>query len=505
MNRKILKILLVAFVCLISAKQVRAWNCVDAHPAINRFAGRLFIVRSQSECYGDKYSRAIVDFKMTFSGYTFKKAKMSESSSGKYLHKTNFVGWLARGGHDADVPSFEMGFRHFYDPYYEPSYLTWFRRWFKKPKKSSFSSEAEFFKSLQYKADDWNINKALGDKIRNLKWQPRVIRPKIDAITWALSHPENEHSWLQGLKIYKAAMENDSDKLDGLSREKAFSKAFRCLGETMHLMADMAEPAHVRADSHSVQEPIEQSVNGKMIEKIIGDTWKNKKFKPTGDFSDSENLSPADRMVNLARFTNENFFSNDTIFDYKSWIFPRNHKRPYPKPQLSGLKKVKDVYFKHFADVGWVPMAKETGSLFSSPIIKIKKLKSRELNVLKSMAEGQAKVLIPLAVYNCARLPDLFFPTLKMKADIDHHDGNTYLINAEISHHIENDPEWEKLGQIKYSGLGYLVVNGAYRQTCEFVKGRLVDFKANFDSGSEIEVCVRAGGRLIWSEKLEAR
>jgi hypothetical protein len=210
-------------------------------------------------------------------------------------------------------------------------------------------------------------------------------------------------------------------------------------------------------------------------------------------------------MVNLARFTNENFFSNDTIFDYKSWIFPRNHKRPYPKPQLSGLKKVKDVYFKHFADVGWVPMAKETGSLFSSPIIKIKKLKSRELNVLKSMAEGQAKVLIPLAVYNCARLPDLFFPTLKMKADIDHHDGNTYLINAEISHHIENDPEWEKLGQIKYSGLGYLVVNGAYRQTCEFVKGRLVDFKANFDSGSEIEVCVRAGGRLIWSEKLEAR
>ncbi|HNW34564.1 MAG TPA: hypothetical protein PKM25_06515, partial [Candidatus Ozemobacteraceae bacterium] len=104
------------------------WDCNEAHPAINELAGKLFVIKSQSDSFGDKYKRAPVEFRSLFNGFTFKKGGMSEKTADKIRIDANFIEWLRRGGHDADIPEIVMGFRHFYDRVYEPRYLTWLIR-----------------------------------------------------------------------------------------------------------------------------------------------------------------------------------------------------------------------------------------------------------------------------------------------------------------------------------------------------------------------------------------
>ena len=180
-----------------------------------------------------------------------------------------------------------------------------------------------------------------------------------------------------------------------------------------------------------------------MIKEIIGSSYKNVNFKPVPEFKIIKGLSPRKLMEHVALFTNQHFFSNDTIFDYKKWIFPRNHKKPYPTPQLSRLRCVKGVYYSLFKTIGWVPLARETGLLFSKVLGNSTKYgrKNPKFNVLPDMAEAQAKVLIPVAVYNCAELINSFLPTLKLHLSVKRNGGNSYWLSGELIHEIDNDPE----------------------------------------------------------------
>ncbi|HEY9071376.1 MAG TPA: hypothetical protein VIV61_14050 [Candidatus Ozemobacteraceae bacterium] len=480
------------------------WGCDEAHPAINELAGKLFIVKSQGDAFGDKYKRAPIEHRTTFEGVTFKKGGLSEKSADTLVISANFIEWLRRGGHDADIPGIVMGFRHFYDPVYEPHYLTWLVRRLKKPDRAGVSSEEAFFEGFEYRADDWNPNKEWNGVLRRLRLQPKLIKPRIDGITWVLSHPDNDHSWRNGLLAYKAAMENDCTAFGGLSRERLFARAFRSLGETMHMVGDMTQPAHTRADSHSLFEPVEGTVGDEIVRRVIGDGWKNPEFRPTGDYTVKRGLSPEALMKSLAVFTNSHFFSNDTIADYKKWVFPRNKKRPYPAPALSRLKEESGTYGAEFADVGWVPLAKETGSWFSVVLFKSEKVnrKNPKFNVTKEMAEPQAKVLIPLAVWAASELIDAFFPTLELAGAAKRTDGNTYLVSGELKHIIENDAEWQKIGEIRYAGPAVILVNGTRRIPCTFADGRLEGATVTADAGDTIRIVIEAGARIIRSEPL---
>jgi len=478
------------------------WGCNEAHPAINELAGKLFIIKSQSDAFGDKYKRAPVEFRTVFNGVTFKKGGMSEKTADKIKIDANFIGWLRRGGHDADIPEIVMGFRHFYDPVYEPRYLTWLIRRIMKPDREDVPTEEAFFSSFEYHADDWNPNKDWNGKLRQLRLQPKLIKPRIDGITWALSDEDNEHSWLNGLKAYKAAMENDRTRFGGLTQAQIFAKAFRCLGETMHMVGDMTQPAHTRADSHSLFEPVEKTVDDAMVRKVIGDGWKNPEFRPSKDFTVVRGLSPEELMKSAAVFTNHRFFSNDTVADYKKWVFPRNNKRPYPRPLVSNLRETNGVYSSWFEDVGWVPLAKETGSWFSVVLFKSKKLnrKNPKFNVTAEMAEPQASVLIPLAVYSASEVIDKFFPTLEMAVSVKNADGNSYEVSGELKHSIENDAEWKKVGEIRYTGPATILINNTRKIKCEFIAGELIRQTVIAEAGDELLLVVETGARIIRSE-----
>lgn len=105
----------------------------------------------------------------------------------------NFALWLAHGGYSADEPEVIMSLRHFFDPLAKQHYLT--------------------------------------DIIGNTA----ITNPAIDARIWALegpasgAYPENEFAWAKGLAYYRLAMEQET------GREENLAKAFRSLGETMHV------------------------------------------------------------------------------------------------------------------------------------------------------------------------------------------------------------------------------------------------------------------------------
>lgn len=498
-------LLAVLFVlALTSCPAAFGWGCNEAHPAINELAGRLFIVKSQSDAFGDKYRNAPVEYRTVFDGITFKKGGMSEKSADTVTLRTDFLGWLQRGGHDADIPEIVMGFRHFYDPVYEPRYLTWLTKRLKKPNREEMTSKEAFFESFEYHADDWNLNEDWSGQLRKLRLQPKLIKPRIDGITWALSNEDNDHSLINGLRAYKAAMENDRVRFAGLTRSQVFAKAFRCVGEAMHMVGDMTQPAHTRADSHSLFEPVEKAVDGAMVRRVIGDGWKDPGFRPTREFPVTPGLSPEDLMKRAAVFTNAHFFSNDTVADYKKWVFPRNSKRPYPNPMLSDLKESGGVYYGWFEDAGWVPLAKATGSWFSVVLFKSKKvnLERPKCNVTAEMAEPQAKVLLPIAVYSASELIDRFFPTLEISVEAKYSEGNTYRVSGALKHCIENDAEWQKVGEIRYTGAGTIVVNGSRKISCQFIAGELIAPSINADTGDEIRVIVEAGARIIRSETI---
>lgn len=71
---------------------------------------------------------------------------------------------------------------------------------------------------------------------------------KMDAKTWALEGParnsyaENFYSWKKGIYYMGIAVKSD----ETVTKNKYFAEAWRSLGETMHLLADMTVPAHVR-------------------------------------------------------------------------------------------------------------------------------------------------------------------------------------------------------------------------------------------------------------------
>jgi hypothetical protein len=194
--------------------------------------------------------------------------------------------WLEEGGYSADEPELPASFRHFYDPTKQPG-------------------EQYLKDHLEY------LENKLGGYIN--------FNPRIDQLNWAIDHPENPWTWNNGTGFVRAALETADEGL----RSQYMAKAYRCLGHTLHLIADMGCPAHVRDDSHPAPfsdytllehfgspDPYEE-----LFEKIYADI-DDLASEPVDD-----QLLPAFRSAGsvrniahrLASYTNEKFFTNQTI------------------------------------------------------------------------------------------------------------------------------------------------------------------------------------------------
>src|SRR3990170_3477779 len=194
------------------------------------------------------------------------------------------------------------------------------------------------------------------------------------AIIWAQdenyqsSFPEGDWSWKKMREYYYIALTGrdltgTEIALAKEDRDACFAQTFRGLGHH-HLIEDIAQPDHVRNDSHIVDSLFENNLYGS----YYLEAWAAKKFPkiedlkafapnpilPSVSFDTShDGLVPITQLIDtdqyngsspstslsqgLAEYTNANFFSDDTIFAAERYSAGDEHYFPYPKRSSTDL------------------------------------------------------------------------------------------------------------------------------------------------------------------------
>ncbi|MBE0642557.1 MAG: hypothetical protein IH600_00580, partial [Bacteroidetes bacterium] len=294
--------------------------------------------------------------------------------------------WIAHGGYSADIPEVPAALRHFFDPLGIDGGKTW-----------------------------------LTDRGTNWEWivNNNAFNPRINARDWALTHADNSWSFEKGKEWMRKALAEEDEK----TRDGYMARAWRCLGETLHLVADMGCPVHVRNDSHA-------DVAGWEYRRALGDpdpyevmvdsAFAGKYANGTPDPSLKTTCRSAETAYEifntLATFTNANFFTYETISGTGVKKYdPLIKGRPaYSSPKLEQLEydELDYTYYKNFPGGQRVKMCKDLSYLYfrGYPYIDI------------DCVESQARVLMPNVMEAGSNVMRLFIPKLKVsisKAKID--------------------------------------------------------------------------------------
>lgn len=296
-----------------------------------------------------------------------------------------FAWWVEEGGYTADEPESFMAMRHFYDPLAQ-------------------SLDSETGKRVSYLTDELD------------PWVSPILmghNPRMDAKTWAVKESPYSFYWGQTGLLY----------IDGLpivheDRGREFGKVWRTLGESLHLLADMTVPAHVRNDSH----PGPWILNYLTIKKTL-------KGDPYEDYVDADVVSacaagPAPEAVRsslrdvrdpgvlmhfLALFTNQFFFSKDTISGKDGVtgqpVEPANGAAAYPAPKLE--------FYRFEPASGGAGFYQTPNGFFDAAT----RTRDGIHTVSAPTVTGQALALIPAAVEAEVKLIDLFMPRVRVFID----------------------------------------------------------------------------------------
>ncbi len=155
------------------------------------------------------------------------------------------------------------------------------------------------------------------------------------SLMWGYRDSDNDYSWTKAREeMYTALTGKDFNEVTVAStadeRKEYFQKMFRSVGQVMHLVQDLASPAHVRNDPHlPIPGPLAGDLYEKYAEAKYNDSWTTN--YPTVNLSQFSGYWNAPQ--GLAFFTNKNFISQDTNFDN----FNQSGQLIYNDPQIAGL------------------------------------------------------------------------------------------------------------------------------------------------------------------------
>ncbi len=335
--------------------------------------------------------------------------------------------WIANGGWMEDEPWGPAAICHFYDP-----------------------------------AGIDGGKKYLTDNSGNLEWAIKIPKEWLsrDAKSWATGY-ENKYGWRKAKEYVVKALQEGNVAI----RNNYMAKAYRSLGQTLHLVADMGCPPHVRNDSHPPKvsflvgdpDPYED------ICKTL-DTYTLVKANPPSSRLKSS-VSGTNKfdeiMESLAVFTNSNFFSGQTITTdrFKPVVRPDN---PYPLPVMSDADyNPSDFTFYKTVDGVKVKMCRDkTSSVFLS-LLGAGDLRGRPY-LDKECVESMASVLMPNVAEAGANVIRLFIPSLKIEITEATAD-NGGLIKGKVSYTLPSaDDEYSGLFKSDdlYNGPVSLFING---------------------------------------------
>jgi hypothetical protein len=237
---------------------------------------------------------------------------------------------IIHGGYSADEPHLYVSVKHFYNPI-------------------SSNSPYQLTDLAQYHGIGWDA---------------------LPATDWALTRQENPYTLMRAMINYKKSMEIPSDSSvssipttgdfrDFVGEPKDIKemrnmyvgKAMRGLGEVLHLVGDMTQPAHVRNDAHPKWEITESAVTKKAASALVNE--------PRRDDLNINGLgnTTGDIMRGIAYWTNRHFYSEDTIHDPVAEVKPKNGMKPYASPVFSHfVEKEYKGYPTWFRDYLYFPL-----------------------------------------------------------------------------------------------------------------------------------------------------
>ncbi len=414
------------------------------HPTINKFIVKAFLEKNNKSNFSMKKFK-LYEFKLDkvkLRGNYISKPGLFNPSEVDRFHEdlanwmysetiyTEDVGektpvdWIAHGGYSADVPEVPASFRHFYDP-----------------------TRADGSRHL---TDD--VNSKLLNWIQN-----KFTNPNTDGVSWAIGKSgnfgvlEHNYTWENGKLFVKGALEEK----DAEKRKALMAKAWRSLGETLHMIADNGCPSHVRNDAHP-------SIPFKMMSYFGNpDTYEEMmaEFQTSNDGGLDEfqrgkvdadlalkfekSATIRDVAHQLALFTNENFFTTETISgtDWKgNEVKPLTHPDyVYNSPKLSAAT-YKNNYYRRKIGHNEVLLCTDTWFFSKYPVSKTYPYLD------EACVKSQATALIPAIKEAGLHAIRLFIPELSVKIISLSEDGS---ITGEIIH--KTDKEYTKT--IRYNGL----------------------------------------------------
>jgi hypothetical protein len=354
------------------------------HPVINENMLNVFTDNTGYKKI-EKLKNFYFDLNETVTGTGITSGGKTTISEGKMT--LSVKNWIIQGGIFADEPEVMNSLRHFYDP---------------------TQTAGSRYLTDQSRGILGYVQSAYG--IYDL--------PKIDGVEWAVANADHEYNWVQG----KIALKDAFSATEPTKKKELMAKAWRCLGETMHMVADNATPAHVRDDAHPAPLGDSKSFGDPdTFEEYMDYIGENEKklglfakwSKLQADATLTANLNKTTTIRELAHtlavYTNTNFFSSQTIAgnDSQGYTVVSTSKsgKKYASPKID-----KSMYIgTHFEKNGiklcsqpwWIGIVSNVSDVY----------------IDKPTVESMATKLIPAAMEGGKNAIRLFLPDVKLEID----------------------------------------------------------------------------------------
>jgi len=399
--KKTLSFTLGCLAYLVLALLFSSYGHKEAHPGFNETMVNHFLDNLTGDQAIEKFENYSFDLHDSgpFTGKAVTNEGYISASVTEADREMTPVEWIRHGGFSADEPELPAAVRHFYDP-----------------------TQPEGQRYLQ-------------DRAFNLVDLP--FNPEIDHIEWSTTHVEHPYNWEQAkYHVYKALTDPES-------KDKSMAFAYRALGETLHMIADLGCPAHVRDDEHAGSLLIPNWIHlgsPDAYEELFNTMTDNIESWSKGRVDQSLELAfaQAPTVVNVAQalaiYSNEHFFTDQTISGED--VVPKTHpEKTYASPKLEQCQ---------YDPFGCLYTQNISGHLVKQCRDK-SFLWGRDYPYIDlECATSQAIALVPQIVEAGAQTIRLFFPALEVKIT----DFSGTRIKGMVVHKI--DAEYPN--QIKYNG-----------------------------------------------------
>lgn len=327
-----------------------------------------------------------------------------------------------------------------------------------------------------------------------------------DALSWALNDPDHLYTWTKGKNyIIQALREADPEK-----RKRYMALAYRSLGQVMHLLCDMGCTPHVRNDSHPPYfwvimgdpDPYEDICKKLDVYSLWQINPVNENFK-----NEIASVKKFDVIFDkMARFTNEKFFSGQTINTDRVPPVIRAGN-PYPSPLVTeaDYNKKEYTYYKNYDGVK-VKMCKDKVPIPYSFILGNDSVRGRpylDYDCVKSIASA----LFPNIAEAGAQVIKLFIPSLKIEITEAKTDSGG-IVRGKVAYTIPSlEDEYSGLFDLgnTYNGPVSLFINNADTKITAAAKQNNFEFKlenkiSTFKKDASAVAKFEFGGIIVQSD-----